>query len=82
MGEDQRVSKETLSKYYYALTDIINEYLHSFRTPENLTKMVPQETIDYLRNRSMEDLKHILDIEAYRLVEGQKKMAFGVKNDG
>lgn len=71
-----RVNPETLEKYYWALTTLINEYLHSFRTPENMRKMVSLETTQYLRNRAMEDLKHILDIEVYRLIQGQKETDF------
>lgn len=57
----QRVSQETLFKFYNSLTDLISEYLHSFRDEKHKTQLISLEVIFDLRDSYMQYLKRGLD---------------------
>lgn len=72
----QRVSEETLKEFYFSLTHLINEYLHSFRDEKHKTQLISQKVIETLRSNFMEYMKTCLDMAAdLILLEQEEKNA-------
>jgi hypothetical protein len=69
---DQRVSEETLSEFYNALTKLINEYLHSFRCENHMRDSIPYEITDIVRKNILEYSKTALDQLLNLIIEAQQ----------
>ena len=71
--DKQRISEETLNKFYYSLTDLINEYLHSFKDEDHKTFLICNELTDKLCQMVMNQLKFLLDQVAICIEMEQEK---------
>lgn len=60
--DNRRISDETFNNFDRALHDIIYEYLHSFRTEENKTKVLNPEAVNQLRKHFMDYMGMSLDM--------------------
>lgn len=70
---EQRISEKTLKNFYESLTELICEYLHSFRDERHLRFMISNDVISRDRDLIIKFSKEILDSTAGMIILEQKK---------